>query len=83
MKIKFYGIKFLVVTNLRLKVFNLKLHAIKKFTTYVLSFILILKYTYKQGVLFYIFIFKNMAIWDEPIKKASLKIKYNYSCTHA
>jgi hypothetical protein len=23
---------------------------------------------YKQGVLSYIFVFKNMGIWDEPIK---------------
>jgi len=38
---------------------------------------------YKQGVLFYILIFKNMGIWDEPIKKASIKIIYKYSCTYA
>jgi hypothetical protein len=42
--------------------------ATKKFIPYVLAFIIILK-KYKQDFLSYIFIFKNMGIWDEPIKK--------------
>jgi hypothetical protein len=41
--------------------------ATKTFIPHVLAFILSWK-VYKQDVLFYIFIFKNMGIWDEPIK---------------
>ncbi len=43
MKAKTYGIIFLVANRLRLKMFNSKQIAIKKFIPYVLAFILIWK----------------------------------------
>jgi hypothetical protein len=43
MKAKIYGLKFLVVSQLQLKMFSHKWFAIKKFIPYVLAFILILK----------------------------------------
>ncbi len=67
MKTKTYGISFLVASHLQLNIFSCKWLVTKKLIPFVLAFILILK-VYKQGVLFYIFIFKNMGIWDESIK---------------
>jgi len=43
MKAKTYGIKFLVVSGLWLKMFSRKWFTTKKFIPYVLAFILILK----------------------------------------
>ncbi len=50
MKVKTYGINFLILGHLRLNSFSRKRRATKKFIPYVLTFILILKYIYKQGV---------------------------------
>jgi hypothetical protein len=57
MKAKTYGINLLIANNLQLKSLP-----------HMIWFSFLSWKIYKQGVLSYIFIFKNMAIWDESMK---------------